>query len=114
MLSQVSASVSTSAAAKSALLDRKIEECTADLPRSVTKQLFSISKENAATIVNYIETMKTEINPAPRYRKNILLPISQMNTIGFPWLCWSCGKLGRGEPAYRGAWGSICKRCYYD
>ena len=73
MLSQVSASASTSAATKSALLDREIEECTADLPRSVTKQLFSISKENAVTIVKYIETMKTEVNPSPRYRKNILL-----------------------------------------
>jgi integrase/recombinase XerD len=63
----------TSTAAKSALLDRKIEECTAGLPRSFTKQLFSISKDNAATVVNYIEILKTEVNPATNYRKNIVL-----------------------------------------
>jgi hypothetical protein len=71
--SQSEISKLASTAAKSALLDRKIEECTANLPLSVTKQLFSISKNNAATIVRYIDVMKTEVNPAPNYRKNIVL-----------------------------------------
>jgi hypothetical protein len=57
----------TSTAAKSALLDRKIEECTAGLAPSFTKQLFSISKDNAAIVVNYIEILKTEVNPATNY-----------------------------------------------
>jgi hypothetical protein len=68
--SQASASYSASA---SALLDRKIEECTAGLTASVTKQLFSISKDNAATIVKYIEVLKTEANPSDSYRRNIIL-----------------------------------------
>ena len=67
MLSQASAST------KSALLDRKIEECTAGLVPSVSKQLFSISKDNAAIIVKYIEVVKTEVNPADSYRRNIIL-----------------------------------------
>lgn len=45
----------SSSGAKSALLDRKIEECAAGLAPSVSKQLFSINKDNAATIVKYIE-----------------------------------------------------------
>ncbi len=62
-----------SASTKSALLDRKIEECAAGLAPSVTKQLFSISKDNAAIIVKYIEVVKTEVNPADSYRRNIIL-----------------------------------------
>jgi integrase len=64
---------SASASTKSALLDRKIEECAAGLAPSVTKQLFSISEDNAATIVKYIEVVKTEVNPADSYRRNIIL-----------------------------------------
>jgi hypothetical protein len=55
MFSQSQSEVSTSATTKSALLDMKIEECAAGLWASVTKQLFSISKDNAAAIVKYIE-----------------------------------------------------------
>ncbi|MGB8132597.1 MAG: hypothetical protein WCE99_00260, partial [Nitrososphaeraceae archaeon] len=62
-----------SASTKSALLDRKIEECAAGLAPAVTKQLFSISKDNAAIIVKYIEVVKTEVNPSNAYRRNIIL-----------------------------------------
>ena len=62
-----------SASTKSALLDRKIEECAAGLAPAITKQLFSISKDNAAIIVKYIEVVKTEVNPADSYRRNIIL-----------------------------------------
>jgi integrase/recombinase XerD len=68
--SQVSASMS---AAKSALLDRKIEECTAGLPVSTTKQLYSLDKDNAATIVRYTEVMKTEVNPSNHYRRDVIV-----------------------------------------
>jgi integrase len=74
VLSQSSASTSTpTSTAKSALLDRKIEECAAGLAPSVTKQLFSINKDNAATIVKYIEVVKTEANPSNAYRRNLIL-----------------------------------------
>jgi hypothetical protein len=73
VLSQASASTSASA-----LLDRKIEECAAGLAPSVTKQLFSISKDNAAIIVKYIEVVKTEVNPSNAYRKNIILLLCRL------------------------------------
>jgi integrase/recombinase XerD len=73
MLSRGSASALTSTAAKSALLDRKIEECTAGLPVSTTKQLFSLDKDNAATIVRYTEVMKTEVNPSNHYRRDVIV-----------------------------------------
>jgi hypothetical protein len=72
MLSQSQVSASTSAA-KSALLDRKIEECTAGLPVSTTKQLYSLDKGNAATIVRYTEVMKTEVNPSNHYRRDVIV-----------------------------------------
>jgi hypothetical protein len=61
MLSQSQSQASASTSSKSALLDRKIEECTAGLAASTTKQLLSISKDNAATAVKYIEVMKTGV-----------------------------------------------------
>jgi hypothetical protein len=71
--SQSEVSTSASAATKSAILDRKIEECAAGLWASVTKQLLSISKDNAAAIVKYIDAIKTEVNPSNAYRRNIIL-----------------------------------------
>jgi integrase len=70
MLSQASASTSTSS---SALLERKIEECTAGLTASVTKQLISIGENNAATIVKYTEVMRTEVNTSNHYRRDLIL-----------------------------------------
>jgi hypothetical protein len=72
MLSQSqSQSQSQASTSASALLDRKIEECAAGLWASVTKQLLSISKDNAAAIVKYIDAIKTEVNPSSAYRRNI-------------------------------------------
>jgi integrase/recombinase XerD len=68
-----------SASTKSALLDRKIEECTAGLAPSVSKQLFSISKDNAAIIVKYIEAVKTEVNPSDCYRRNLILTLCRFS-----------------------------------
>ncbi|MGB8777952.1 MAG: hypothetical protein WCC82_06935, partial [Nitrososphaeraceae archaeon] len=68
--SQVSAS-SSSSVTKSALLDRKIEECTAGLLASLIKQLHSIGDDNAATVVKYIEVMKTEVNLSDHYRNDL-------------------------------------------
>ncbi|MGC2483583.1 MAG: hypothetical protein WA398_07460, partial [Nitrososphaeraceae archaeon] len=57
---------------KSALLDRKIEECAAGLLTSIIKQLHSIGEDNAATIVKYIEVMKTEVNLSDHYRNDLI------------------------------------------
>jgi hypothetical protein len=75
--SQTDISAPASIAAKSAILDRKIEECTADLLRSVTQQLFSNSKDNAATIVKYFDALKSEVNPAPNCEISYLAIESQ-------------------------------------
>jgi integrase/recombinase XerD len=45
----------------------------AGLAPSVSKQLFSINIDNAATIVKYIEVIKTEVNPSDTYRRNLIL-----------------------------------------
>ena len=77
MLSQ--ARTSTSASASSALLDRKIEECTVVLVASTTKRLYSISNDNAATIVHYLEAMKTEVNLSDHYRKDLSELLSRLS-----------------------------------
>jgi hypothetical protein len=55
MLSQVSASKSTSISdlkAKSALLDRKIDDTAAGLQKAIAKRLHLINETNAAIIVD--------------------------------------------------------------
>jgi hypothetical protein len=76
MLSQASTSTSTttsSPSSASALLERKIEECTAGLKPSVTKQLFSVGENNAATIVKDTEVMRTEVSASNHYRRDLIL-----------------------------------------
>jgi integrase/recombinase XerD len=73
MLSHTQSQSQSQKASASALLDRKIEECTAGLLVSTTKQLYSIGEDNAATVVKYIEIMKTEVNPSDHYRRDVIL-----------------------------------------
>jgi integrase len=54
----------------SLIIDNKINEITADLPRECANTLHSISNENASVIIDYIHAMKTEINPSINYRRN--------------------------------------------
>ena len=79
MLSQAQSHSRTSASPSSALLDRKIEECTAGLAASTTKRLYSISRDNAATIVHYLEAMKTEVNLSDHYRKDLIELLSKLS-----------------------------------
>jgi integrase/recombinase XerD len=56
-------------------LERKIESITADLTPSYSKQLLKLSlpsEENALTICNYIQAMKTEVNPSKQYKQSII------------------------------------------
>ena len=58
----------------SLVIDSKINEVTADLPRDCAKILHGISEENASIIIDYIHAMKTEVNPSVNYRReNIIL-----------------------------------------
>jgi hypothetical protein len=61
------------------LFERKIEDVTSDLIPSFQKLLYKISKENAWTIANYIISMKTEVNLADNYRRNIIKELAHFS-----------------------------------
>ena len=54
-------------------MDRRIDETTAGLAASFAKQLHSISEHNASTIIEYIATMKSEVNLADHYRRDLIV-----------------------------------------
>jgi hypothetical protein len=56
----------------SPILDRKIDETTAGLSSYYVKNLRSIGAMNSAIVVDYIATLKIEVNLSGHYRKNIL------------------------------------------
>ena len=71
---------STATAVKSSpILDRRIEETGARLPASYTRQLHSINKDNAATIVDYIAAMKNEVNLADNYRRGVIEILTRLS-----------------------------------
>src|ERR671918_946473 len=56
----------------SPILDRKIDETTAGISPYYAKYLRSINTTNSATIVDYIASMRVEVNLSDHYRKNII------------------------------------------
>jgi hypothetical protein len=62
MLSQVSTSTAAKIATKSAILGTRIDETAAGLQSAVAKRLHSINKINAAIIVDYVASLKSEVN----------------------------------------------------
>jgi integrase/recombinase XerD len=57
------------------ILDRKIEETTADLPPAYVKKLYLIyseNKNNAEDIISYIAAMRNEVNLAIHYRRDLI------------------------------------------
>ena len=80
MLSQVSASKSKSTSnSKSALLEWKIDETTAGLHAAFGKFLHSIDKIHAAIIVEYIAALKSEVNLADSFRKDVILLLCKVS-----------------------------------
>jgi hypothetical protein len=77
MLSQVSASASASTSTrqtdKSALLGRRIDETAAGLQKAIAKQLHLINEDNAAIIVEYVAALKSEVNLADNYRRDVII-----------------------------------------
>jgi integrase/recombinase XerD len=61
------------------LYDRKIDLTTTGLQHSYNKHLRVISKENALTICEYIDVMKTEINLSNNYRKLTIRLLTQLS-----------------------------------
>ena len=61
------------------LLDRKIEDVASGLAPYYSKMLGKVAlsnKENALTIISYINTMRTEANLSDNYRKDLILLLS--------------------------------------
>jgi hypothetical protein len=63
----------------SALLDREIEETAAGLPASYAKQLHSINEGNIAIIVEYLASMKSEVNLSDHYRRDVIVALCRLN-----------------------------------
>ncbi|MGB8133788.1 MAG: hypothetical protein WCE99_06315 [Nitrososphaeraceae archaeon] len=52
----------------SLLFDRKLESVTEGLPREFLNLLNKLSKEDLMTVLDYMVSLKTEINPSENYR----------------------------------------------
>ncbi|MGA7543174.1 MAG: hypothetical protein WBW34_08955, partial [Nitrososphaeraceae archaeon] len=79
MLSSLKTRSQSQSQSQSAILDRKIDEISAGLQASFNRNLRSISEANAVTIINYITTMKTEINLSDSYRKDLIQLLSKFS-----------------------------------
>lgn len=62
---------------KAAILDRKIEETAAGLPASCARILRIMSEDDVSTIINYISTIRVEVNLSDHYRKDLIEVISR-------------------------------------
>ena len=60
-------------------MDRRIEETGAGLAASYTRQLHSISEHNASTIIEYIAAMKSEVNLADHYRRDLIVMLCRFS-----------------------------------
>jgi hypothetical protein len=57
----------------SSFFDRKLESVTAGLPRGIFNLLSNkIPNEDALTVMDYVLSLKTEINPSDNYRSDII------------------------------------------
>ena len=54
------------------LLDRKIDDATSGLSPAASRLLHTVSIENTLSIVDYILSMKTEINLSDHYRDDLI------------------------------------------
>jgi integrase/recombinase XerD len=63
----------------SPILDRKIEENVEGIRKSYGVKLQSIGQRNAATIVDYIATMRVEINLSPNYRRDNIEVLTRLS-----------------------------------
>jgi integrase/recombinase XerD len=83
MLSQVASSKSGSGSispeVRSALLARKIDETAAGLQASFGKLLHSIGDVNSAIIVEYISALKSEVNLADNYRRDVIVLLCKVS-----------------------------------
>lgn len=60
-------------------LDRKIDEITAGLDPAYSKRLNTIPVQNTVFIVNYILSMKTEVNLSDHYKKDLINLLTKLS-----------------------------------
>jgi len=77
MLSQ--SQVSASKSSRSVLLERKIDETVEGLQASFGKLLHSIDEKNAGIIVEYVSALKSEVNLADTYRRDVIVLLSKLS-----------------------------------
>ena len=63
----------------SPLLDRKIEEIGAGIPASYSLHLRSAGQNNVNVIIDYIATMKSEVNLSDHYRRDLIEVLSKFS-----------------------------------
>ncbi|MFL6394491.1 MAG: hypothetical protein ACJ708_07520, partial [Nitrososphaeraceae archaeon] len=68
--------VATSTHDRDSLLERKIGLATEGLTRQYAERLYKIRRENALAIVDFISSMKTEINPSLNHIKNNIMVLT--------------------------------------
>ena len=61
----------------SLLFERKLETVTEGLTREYHNLFNILSKEDALTLMDYIISLKTEINPSDNYRKSVIKTIGK-------------------------------------
>jgi hypothetical protein len=64
---------------QSLFIDRRIEEVTAGLRQGYTKNLYSISVQNALSIADYILALKTEVNLSDHYRRDLIYLLTTLS-----------------------------------
>jgi integrase/recombinase XerD len=70
---------STTAANISPLLDRKIEEISVGISASYSLHLRSSGQNNVTVIIDYIVTMKSEVNLSDHYRRDLIEVLSKFS-----------------------------------
>jgi integrase/recombinase XerD len=70
---------STTAANISPLLDRKIEEISAGISASYSLHLRSVGQYNVTVIIEYIVSMKSEVNLSDHYRRDLIEVLSKFS-----------------------------------
>jgi integrase/recombinase XerD len=63
----------------SPLLDRKIEEISAGISASYSQHLRSAGQDNVTVIIDYIVTMKSEVNLSDHYRRDLIEVLSKFS-----------------------------------
>ncbi|MFL6369100.1 MAG: hypothetical protein ACJ72T_11225 [Nitrososphaeraceae archaeon] len=71
--------VATSTHDRDSLLERKIGLATEGLTRQYAERLYKIRRENALAIVDFISSMKTEINPSLNHIKNNIMLLTLLS-----------------------------------